>query len=252
MNNLVSIITPLYNSENFIEDAINSVKVQNYTDWEMIIVDDLSNDGSLDIAKGISKKDTRIKILENKKNFGAGISRNRAIKISQGRYIAFLDSDDIWHKDKLEIQINLMKKNNWSFSHTSYGYISTDGTNIKSTFHVSNSPISYIDLLKRTEISCLTAIYDQSILGKFFMSNHRKKQDYALWLAILKEGNKSFPIDIELAYYRQRKNSNTSKKRKLIFSHISFLMETQKMNFIQSIYYTFFWIINGFFRYILK
>lgn len=252
MKDLVSIITPIFNCDQFIEEAIKSVIVQTYKNWEMIIVDDFSTDNSLKIIKDFSKKESRIRLIQNKKNNGSGISRNKAIKIASGRYIAFLDSDDIWHKDKLKIQITLMKKNNWCFSHTSYGYISEKGETIKSTFHVSNKPVTYSRLLKRTEISCLTAVYDQELIGKFYMSNHKNKQDYFLWLSILKRGNKSYPIDTELGFYRQRKNSNTNQKSKLLLSHISFLMNTQKMNIFESIYYTSFWVMNGIGRYYFK
>ena len=138
------------------------------------------------------------------------------------------------------------------FSHSSYGYIDHNGKKIKSTFHVSSHPIEYKDLLKRTEISCLTAVYNQELIGKYYMSHHRKKQDYALWLSILKDGILSYPLDKELAYYRQRKGSATSKKYKLIFDHVTFLMETQALGLFKSIYYTLYWMVNGFFRYMIK
>jgi teichuronic acid biosynthesis glycosyltransferase TuaG len=163
-----------------------------------------------------------------------------------------LDSDDIWVPKKLEIQIGFMEKNGWAFSHTSYGYIDPLGNRIKGTFHVSIHPISYTDLLKRTEISCLTAVYNQDKIGKHYLSNHRRKQDYALWLSILKSGVESFPIDMELAYYRIRPNSATNKKYKLILKHIKFLMETQNFSFLKSLYYTSYWMVNGIFRYFIN
>ena len=249
---LVTIVTPIYNSINYIEESIQSVVNQTYENWEMILVDDCSSDGSLELINKIAKTEKRLKIIQNGENQGSGISRNKAIKLAKGKYIAFLDSDDLWHKDKLKIQIDLMEKNNWSFSHTSYGYISEEGKKIKSTFHVSDYPVKYSNLLKRTEISCLTAVYNQKILGKCYMSEHRRKQDYSLWLSILKSGVSSQPIDLELAYYRQRPNSATSKKSSLIFNHVIFLMETQSMNFFQALYYTFYWMINGFIRYFVK
>ncbi len=248
----VSIVTSVYNKAQYISRTINSVLEQSFNDWEMIIVDDCSIDDSQKIIKDFALKDKRIKILINELNLGAGLSRNKAIKFSTGKYIAFLDGDDIWAKKKLEIQINLMDENNWQFSHTSYGYISEDDQIIKKTFQVSNHPITYKNLLKRTEISCLTAVYNQHIIGKYYMSNHRRKQDYALWLSILKDGYLSYPINQELAFYRQTPNSNTSKKHKLIIKHILFLMQTQNFNILKSIYYTIYWAINGFFRYYIK
>jgi teichuronic acid biosynthesis glycosyltransferase TuaG len=249
---LVSVITPVYDSIKYVRRSIESVINQTFHNWEMILVDDGSSDGSLELIKSIAKTENRIKIIQNRENRGSGFSRNKAIKLATGKYIAFLDSDDTWHMDKLKVQIDLMEKNNWSFSHTSYGYISEKGERIKSTFHVSNHPVNYWDLLKKTEISCLTAIYNQKALGKCFMSEHRRKQDYSLWLSILKTGIESYPIDIELAFYRQRPGSATSKKSSLILGHIKFLMETQSMNLIQALYYTSYWMFNGFIRYFIK
>jgi teichuronic acid biosynthesis glycosyltransferase TuaG len=197
-------------------------------------------------------KDSRVVLLINAVNQGSGVSRNRAIESANGEFIAFLDSDDIWHPEKLEIQLRFMKEGNIHFSHTSYGYKNEYGETIKSTFHVSKLPVTYKHLLKRTEISCLTAMYNCKEIGKFYMSEHRRKQDYALWLAILKSGVQSHPIDIELAYYRQTPNSATSNKFNLITKHYLFLRSTQKLNVIAAIYYTSFWAVNGFVRYYIK
>jgi teichuronic acid biosynthesis glycosyltransferase TuaG len=145
-----------------------------------------------------------------------------------------------------------MIENKAAFSHTSYGYIDVEGNEIKSPLRVSQHPVTYKDLLKRTEISCLTAVYDASIIGKFYMSEHRRKQDYALWLSILKTGVQSLPLDEVLAYYRQVPTSATSKKYNLIFKHYLFLRETQELSIIQSGYYTLSWMINGFSRYYMK
>ena len=213
---LVSIITPVYNSKEYLEASINSVVAQTFKNWEMLIVDDGSNDGSSELLISIANNDKRIKLIKHNENLGAGIARNNAIKKANGKYIAFLDSDDLWHSEKLQIQINLMEKNKWLFSHTSYGYISSKGKKIKSTFQVSENPVNYYDLLKKTEISCLTAVFNQEAIGKYYMSAHRRKQDYALWLSILNDGIKSYPINIELAYYRQRPGSLTNNKMSLI------------------------------------
>jgi teichuronic acid biosynthesis glycosyltransferase TuaG len=144
-----------------------------------------------------------------------------------------------------------MIDNNYYFSHTSFGYLDEQGNKIKSTLHVS-PVVNYQYLLKCTEIGCLTVIYDAEKIGKFYMSEHAQKQDYALWLSILKNGINSYGIDIELAYYRLVKNSVTSKKYKLILKHVSFLKETQNFNTIQAIYYTMYWMVNGFIRYFVK
>lgn len=247
----VSIITPVYNASRFLNKTAESVFDQTYTNWEWILVDDCSTDGSWSILKSLEKKDSRIRVFKNEENLKSGKTRNFAIKNAKGRFIAFLDSDDLWHKEKLSIQIPFMLNNQYYFSHTSYGYISENGEKIKSTFHVRKE-VDYYNLLKRTEISCLTAIYDAESIGKFYMSEHARKQDYALWLSILKSGVNSYGIDEELAYYRQVNNSATSKKYKLILKHISFLKDTQGFNSLQALYYTGYWMVNGFIRYFIK
>lgn len=249
--NLVSIITPVYNATSFIKDTAKSVFNQSYSNWEWILVDDCSKDNSWILLSELSKNDKRVKIYRNKINLKSGKTRNLAIKKAKGRFIAFLDSDDLWHPEKLKTQIPFMLNNQYYFSHTSYGYINEDGKRIKSIFHVRKE-VDYYHLLKRTEISCLTAIYDAEKIGKFYMSEHARKQDYALWLAILKSGTKSYGIDKELAFYRQVSNSATGVKYKLVLKHITFLKETQNFSTINALYYTAFWMVNGFVRYFIK
>jgi teichuronic acid biosynthesis glycosyltransferase TuaG len=252
MSDLVSIITPLYGSRDFVLKAIQSVKNQTYTNWEMLIVDDCSNDGSIELVEKEISFDKRIKLFKNKNNIGAGPSRNVAIKAASGKYIAFLDSDDIWHCEKLEKQIEFMKKHDALFSHTSHGYIDESGKVIKSTYRVSNNPVNYRGLLKKTEIGCLTAVFDCEMIGKFYMPDLRRKQDYALWLNILKTGIESYPLDEELAWYRQRAVSNTSNKLVLIGGHWTFLREHEKLNFFESCYYLTCWAFGGFVKYFVK
>jgi teichuronic acid biosynthesis glycosyltransferase TuaG len=248
----VSIITPVYNSEKFLAEAIESVINQTYQNWEMILVDDKSTDTSVNIIKHYAKKDKRILPIFLNENVGAGPARNKAIEASTGQIIAFLDSDDIWLKEKLERHVPFMIEKNAAFSHTSYGFINENGKVINKTFHVSNKPIGYVNLLKRTEISCLTAMYDVTQVGKMFMPDLRVKQDYALWLSILKKGFMSIPLDEELAFYRQRKNSNTNKKYKLVWKHIKFLYKTQDLSVLRTLYYTFWWGYNGIFKYYIS
>ncbi|WP_313264657.1 glycosyltransferase family 2 protein [Sphingobacterium sp.] len=247
----VSIVTPVYNAERFIHETAKSVMGQTYKDWEWILVDDCSSDSSWEILKELASNDPRIRVYKNNENLRSGKTRNFAIGAATGRFIAFLDSDDVWHENKLSIQIPFMVENGYFFSHTSYGYLNESGEKIKSTLHVSPI-VDYIHLLKRTEISCLTAIYDAEMIGKFYMSEHARKQDYALWLSILKSGVKSYGLDIELAYYRQVSNSATSKKSQLILKHVSFLRDTQGFGTVKAWYYTLYWMVNGFIRYYLR
>lgn len=248
----VSIITPVYNSEKFLAEAIESVINQTYQNWEMILVDDKSTDNSINTIKFYAEKDERVLPIFLNENVGAGPARNKAIEASTGQIIAFLDSDDIWLKEKLEKHVAFMRERNAAFSHTSYGFINEEGKVINKTFHVSDRPIKYKDLLKRTEISCLTAMYDVKKIGKMYMPDLRVKQDYALWLSILKKGFVSIPMDEELAFYRQRKNSNTNKKHKLVFKHIKFLYHTQNLGTVKTMYYTFWWAYNGIIKYYIS
>lgn len=205
----------------------------------------------MDYLQQVAKKDSRFVLIENSQNIGQGKSRNKAIHAARGRLIAFLDADDLWVPEKLKIQVEFMQQHQLSFSHSSYGYIDQDSKPIMDTFHVTQGPVSYKDLLKRTEISCLTAIYDSGKLGKHYMTEGRTKEDYALWLNILKTGVSSYGLDQELAFYRQHKNSTTSKKQKLILDHYRFLKENQKLSSFNAAKYTFYWMVNGVLRYYL-
>ncbi|WP_411029407.1 glycosyltransferase family 2 protein [Spongiimicrobium sp. 3-5] len=251
-NPKVSIVTALYNSERFVSETIDAVISQTYKNWEMLIVDDCSTDNSVSIVKDYQKKDNRIKMFFLDRNSGAGVARNKAIKEAKGKIIAFLDSDDLWSPTKLERHVDFMLRNDASFSHTSYGFIDELGSTINKTFHVSKHPITYHDLLKRTEISCLTAMYDVDKVGKMYMPNLRHSEDYCLWLSILKTGVKSIPLDEELAYYRQVKGSLTNNKRKVVFKHWAFLYKNQKLGLFKSMYYFIWWALNGVKKYYIS
>ena len=162
---LVSIITPSYKSEKFISQTIESVLGQTYQNWEIIIVDDVSPDNSNKIIEEYSKKDSRIKLIKLEKNSGAAVARNIAIEESKGRYIAFLDADDIWKPEKLEKQIEFMRKNNYAFTYTAYEKVDENGV----VFGKIGVPlkVSYNQLLRTCVIGCLTAVYDREKLAKF-------------------------------------------------------------------------------------
>ena len=242
---LVSIITPTFNSEHFIEKTANSIVNQTYSDWEWIIVDDLSTDNTVHILKKLEKTDPRIKCFFFTKNQGAGPARNKAIEQAKGKYIAFIDSDDLWTTDKLALQIEFMERNKYAFSHTAYGFIDENDKIIKGTLHVGSTPVTYQMMLKRNHIGCLTAIYDQEILGKVFMPDLRQKQDYACWLSTFKKGVRSYPLDKELALYRIHSKSATNNKFNLIYKHWLLLTQFEKINWVAATYYTFCWGLNG-------
>ena len=213
MTDLVSIITPSFNSSLYIEECITSVQNQSYTNWEMLIIDDFSSDNSVNLIQQISNEDSRIKLITLSSNVGAAEARNEALKYSKGKYIAFLDSDDLWMPTKLEKQIKFMQSLKCAFSFTAYQPISEDGSQKFSVIDVP-SKIHYHSYLKNTIIGCLTVVIDKEQTGNFRMPNIRSSHDMALWLDIMKRGFSAYGLNQNLAYYRLVSNSNTSKKWK--------------------------------------
>lgn len=235
MEDLVSIIMPSFNSEKTITDSISSVLSQSYENWELLITDDMSTDGTKSIIEFFSAKDHRIKPFFNEKNLGAGCSRNNSITKSNGRYIAFLDSDDLWRNDKLEKQISFMKKNNYVLTYSEYKKINNDGDVFAHI--VPPERVNYNELLKSNVIGCLTAIYDAEILGKVLMPSIRKRQDMALWLTILERIDFAYCISEPLAFYREGNASLSSNKMKILFTQWSFYRHYLKFSILKSAYY---------------
>jgi len=214
MDNLVSIITPTYNSAEYVSETIKSIQAQTHCYWELLITDDSSTDKTTDIIKSFQKGDKRIKLYLLNKNQGAGAARNNSIKEASGRYIAFCDSDDLWKQDKLAKQIKFMKENQVFFTYCSY-----DIVNEKREYTQTIIPppvITYNDLLSWCWVGCLTVIYDTKILGKKYFPNIRKRQDYILWLKILKEINQTKGLLEPLATYTKRPGSISSNKFGLV------------------------------------
>jgi teichuronic acid biosynthesis glycosyltransferase TuaG len=236
MNKLVSIIVPSYNSAEYISDTIESVLNQSYNHWEMIIVDDGSSDHTLKVIQKFVKKDIRIKLFINENNSGPAISRNRAIKESKGRFIAFLDSDDLWLPDKLSLQIDFMIKNNFFFSYSYYSQINEKGNFIKNIDFLPKK-VSYYSTMKSNKIGCLTAVYDIDFFGKVYMENLKNRQDYTLWLKLLKKVDFAYCVPVVLAKYRVRDNSISSSKLKLINYHWIIYRHIEKKSFFKSLYY---------------
>jgi len=235
MINLVSIITPSYNSLRFISQTIESVLSQTYKNWEMIIVDDVSPDNSNEIIEEYIKKDSRIKLIKLEKNSGPAVARNRAIEEAKGRYIAFLDADDLWHPNKLEKQIAFMNENNLSFTYSSYELIDEEGNDLGS--FKTKEKITYSEMLKTSSVGCLTAIYDTEKLGKVYMPLILKRQDYGLWLKLLKDIDTTKGILEPLGTYRILKNSVSSNKINAAKYQWKIYREVEKLSLVKSTYY---------------
>lgn len=244
IDGLVSIITPVYNAERFVEETIKSVQVQTYTNWEMILVDDLSEDNSEDTIKKIQKNDNRIKYIKLKENSGAAIARNTAIANAKGRYIAFLDSDDLWKSNKLEKQINFMKEHNYGFTFTSYELMSEEGSNLNKIVQVPKK-INYDELLKNTIIGCLTVVIDRKLVGNFAMPLLRKGQDTATWLKILKNYEYAYGINENLANYRLVQGSISSNKIGALKRTWNIYRNVEQLSLIKSCYVLGCYVINA-------
>lgn len=205
----VSIITPTFNSERFIAETILSVQAQTYKDWEMIIVDDCSTDRTAEIVASFQEKDSRIKYLYNSTNKGSAFSRNLALQKAKGKWIAFLDSDDLWHPEKLEKQIEFMTRNDIHFSYTNYCEIDESS---KEVGVLISGPEVITNKLMRAYCwpGCLTVMYDAEFLGLMQTAEIKINEEYALWIKISSVANCHL-LDENLAKYRRHNNSLTDK-----------------------------------------
>lgn len=213
----VSIITPTWNSEKYIIETIKSVKNQTYQNWEIVIVDDCSTDRTVDILKSIAKTDKRIKVLQQEKNLGAGAARTRGMLNSVGRFIAYLDADDLWKPNKLEKQIQFMQENDCAFSCTSYEVINDAGIPLNKYIHMLPE-VDYIGFLTNNLLQTVGIMVDVDKVDKKYliMPDIRRRQDAATWLQILKAGYKCYGLDLILAEYRRTTGSLSSNKFKAI------------------------------------
>ena len=241
MKPLVSIVTPVYNGEKFIKYTIESVINQTFKDFEMIIVDDISNDKTSEIVKSYVKKDKRIQYYLLPQKSGAAMARNYAISKAKGRYIAFLDGDDLWYPEKLEKQVKFMMENNYYFTYTDYEY--TDDKNNKlNIMRKCPKKMSYFRMLLGDSIGCLTVIYDSKKVGKVNIPNLKKRNDYALWCVILKKIKKGYKYNEVLSLYRKGEDSNSlssGSKIKLLKYHYKVHHEINKFSKITSLCLTF-------------
>jgi glycosyltransferase involved in cell wall biosynthesis len=214
-NILVSIVIPTFNSEKFIAETIESIQTQTFTNWEVVVVDDGSSDKTVSILSKIAQLDKRIHFFQLEKNSGAGIARNLALSKANGRYIAFLDSDDLWKPTKLEKQIKFMTKNNLPFTFSFYDCIDEEGKPLNKRVEAPRN-LSYNQLFYCNYVGNLTGIYDVNYFGKIPISPIRKRQDWILWLTILKKIKTAQPTPESLAFYRVRQNSISASKLDLL------------------------------------
>lgn len=232
---IVSVIMPSHNVENFISQSIESVFNQTFTKWELIVVNDCCSDATPTIVERYLE-DARIILINNKENLGGAGSRNIAIAAAKGRYIAFLDADDIWLPDKLEKQIAFMEQHEIGFSFTGYSTI-TEGGELMDKIEVP-SRLNFSKLLKHNYIGCLTAIYDTEPFGKIYMPLVRKRQDFALWLELLKRFDYAFGLNENLGYYRVRAGSLSASKTDAFMYYWRVLRQVGECNRFSASYNT--------------
>lgn len=206
MRDLVSIIMPSYNTARFLRETVASVLAQTYENWELIIVDDASTDKTDDVVAGYS--DPRIRYLKNGKNCGAAVSRNWALREAKGRWIAFLDSDDLWHPEKLEKQIRFMEENGHSFSYTNYSEMDEQSRPL-GRIVTGPKQITKQGMFNYCWPGCLTVMYDASVIGRIQIEDIKKNNDYAMWLKACRKAD-CWLLDETLASYRRRTGSISS------------------------------------------
>ena len=230
---LISIIIPYYKKKRYIKLTLQSILRQKYKNFEILIIYDDADTEDLLFIKKLKKKDKRIKLIINKKNIGAGMSRNKGVKLSKGEYLAFVDSDDLWHPEKLKLQLSYMIKNKISISHTSYKIIDTN--NSKIGYRHANR-IEYKDLIKSCDIGLSTVMIKKKILKNNHFGNLKTKEDYILWLKLSKKNFIFHPIKKPLTSWRYSKDSLSSSTIQKLFDGYYVYRNFLKFSVFYSLY----------------
>lgn len=212
---LVSIVMPAYNCENYVEESINSIFAQTYQNWELLVLDDGSKDNTLKVINELANKDSRIKSKPNEKNLGVSATRNRGIEAASGEWIAFLDSDDIWHPSKLEKQLKAADEKSAEFVFTGASYINEEGVPFKGIFNVPEE-VTYSRLRKQNVISCSSVLVKKKYFENIKMERDEIHEDYAAWLRILRLGVIAYGVDEPLLTYRLSRKSKSGNKLKTV------------------------------------
>ena len=235
MAHLVSIVTPMFNAEKHIEQTIASVQSQTYQNWELLIADDGSSDGSVDLVRDFAASDDRIKLIPTTQNTGPAGARNRSIAQAQGRYLSFLDSDDFWRADKLQVQLDFMANSSAQITYSNYQQVDESGENIGGPIEVPER-VTYQTLLNSNAIPCLTALYDTKMLGKQMMESVGH-EDYVYWLSLLKSGCSAQGLNEVLAFYRVRQGSVSNNKLKAAGFQWNIYRNIEELSLIRSLYH---------------
>ena len=235
MQPLVSVITPMFNNEAVIIETINSVVEQTHSNWELILIDDASSDKTIRVIQPLLKENPRIKLYKHSENRGAAEARNSGTKMAQGNYIAFLDADDMWSKNKLELQLEVLK--NTDVCYGSYELMDSDSNPLNKKVNVIKL-LTYKKLLRANYIGNLTGIYNVDVLGKIYTKDLKKRQDWLLWLEALRRSKKpAIGLTETIAYYRITEGSLSSNKIELIKYNFNAYRKGLGFSYVKSIYY---------------
>lgn len=239
----VSVIMPVYNAQRWLAASVASVQQQTYQNWELLIVDDCSTDGSGALASSLAANDDRIRVFRLTASAGAAAARNKAIEEAVGRYIAFLDSDDLWHPQKLEHQLAFMHSHGYAFTYTAYEKIDEQGQ----PFQQVRVPatVAYSALLKTNVIGCLTAMYDTAALGKVYMPSNTQREDFATWLHLLKKISYAHGIPVALAQYRVYAGQTSAKKITMAKHTWHLYRDIEQLGLLTAAYYFTHYAVKG-------
>lgn len=243
VDGLVSVIVPVYNAKDYLGETLESIFKQTYKNIEIICIDDMSTDGSRDLIANYAQKHDNIVPLLLEKNGGVANARNKGIEVARGRYIAFLDSDDIWLESKIEKQITYMQEKDLAFTFTGYQFMDENSKKMN-TIVGAKDMLNYDKLLKHNAIACLTVVIDRDKVDRIHMPNIRH-EDYITWLDILKAGHIAYGIDETLALYRTRANSLSGNKIKAASWTWNILRNVEKLSLPKALYcFTYYAIVN--------
>ena len=234
MNNLVSVIMPYYNKRNYFLESINSALNQTHTNLEILIVYDDQNRDDLEYIENCIKNDLRVKIIINDKNKGAAYSRNKAISMAQGEYMAFLDCDDYWESNKIEVQMNFMLTHGYDFSYTTYQVINSDGKIVDKI--KARKKLEYNELLKSCDIGLSSVILKRKLLRNIKFPELKTKEDFVLWLSLAKKSVNLFGLNKPLMFWRQTPNSLSSSILQKLKDAFKVYYLYEKKNFFYSIF----------------
>jgi glycosyltransferase involved in cell wall biosynthesis len=244
---LVSIVTPCFNVEIYITRTIECILSQSYSNWELLLVDDKSTDATMQIIQDYLLKDSRLKLIRLEKNSGPAVARQTGIDNAKGEYVAFCDSDDLWEPEKLSIQISFMLNQSLEFSCTAYAQISEDEQPNGKVIHPQERA-NYKTVLKSCPIGNSTVIVAKNLIEQVRIPNIRKRNDYVLWLTLLKKTPYCYGIDEVLVKYRLRSDGISNNKVSLVKYHWYIYRKIEKLSFIYSCYLIMNWVVLKVFR----